>query len=542
MNYFQKSIAKIAALSLVVVASSCLEEIDDLDKLAEYTWNPQLAVPLANSNFSFGDFVTNFDSLTQVSIDNEGLISILYHTDFISARGSDIFTDLGQTLTLTPVSASIPGILLSQLPVLGSITFTQDITVALNSPSGEAIDSVWLNSGNLIINIDWGFATAGSFTITLTSVSSNSRTVLINNNFTSADFMFSDNIDLSGATLDLTDNGVTSNTFSFSLEITLQDPGAPVTSGDFNLTFDFQNPVFKGIFGNLGADKDIFSARDTIDLKFFDNIIGGTFFLENPMFNFTFKNSYGLPIAIKLGQLTVSSLINGTGELTGSITDTLNLPTITAPDFSGIGTDAVSKIEVNNTVSNVANLLELLPNKLIYRFEGILNPGGAVPQNFVLDTSNVKIGLDVELPIHGRVNNLIASNEFEFDGETFNDIDLALFRIETDNGFPFEVNIQVYFLDSTNTKIDSLVTTDPAFFSAAPVDGNGIVTASVIKTTDIEMTDSKLRKLESSTTKIRVEAVMNSNPTNPTQSVKVLESYKLQINIGVQTEFAISTG
>lgn len=541
MNYFQKSIAKIATLSLVVVASSCLEEIDDLDKLAEYTWNPQLAVPLANSNFSFGDFVTNFDSLTQVSVDNEGLISILYHTDFISARGSDIFTDLGQTLTLDTVSASIPDILLSQLPVLGSITFTQDITVALNSPSGEAIDSVWLNSGNLIINIDWGFATAGSFTITLTSVSSNSRTVLINNNFTSADFMFSDNIDLSGATLDLTDNGVTSNTFSFSLEITLQDPGAPVTSGDFNLTFDFQNPVFKGIFGNLGANKDIFSARDTIDLKFFDNIKGGTFRLENPIFNFTFKNSYGLPIAVILGNLEMSSLINGTGQLTGSIADPLNPPTITAPDFSGIGTDAITILEVNNTNSNVADLLAILPNKLIYKFEGKLNPGAVVPQNFVLDTSNVKIGLDVELPIHGRINNLEARNEFEFDGETFNDIDLALFRIVTDNGFPFEVDIQVYFLDSTNTVIDSLVTTDPVFISAAPVDAGGIVTQSIVKTTDIELSESKLNNLENST-KIIVVAIMNSNPADPTLSVKVLDTYKLQINIGVQTEFAISTG
>lgn len=544
MNYFQKSIAKIATLSLVVVASSCLEEIDDLDKLAEYTWNPQLAVPLANSNFSFGDFVTNFDSLTQVSVDNEGLISILYHTDFISARGSDIFTIPSDTIQ---DAVTIPDALLSLLPIDGSITFTKDFSVLFNASSVGAIDSVWLNSETsattniLITQIDWTIAAPGSFTITLNSVRNNSGTVQINNNFTSAQSTFEDITDLSESTLDLSNNGITTNTFNFSIEITLQDPGVPVAPGDFNLTFIIQNPMFKGIFGNLGADEKIFSTQDTIALKFFDNITGGTFFLENPMFNFTFNNSYGLPIGVKLGQLAVSSLINGQGQLTGSITDTLNLPTITAPDFSGIGTDAVSKIEVNNTVSNVADLLALLPNKLIYQFEGILNPGGAVPQNFVLDTSNVKIGLDVELPIHGRVNNLIASNEFEFDGETFNDIGLALFRIVTDNGFPFEVDIQVYFLDSTNTVIDSLVTTDPVFISAAPVDAGGIVTQSIVKTTDIELSESKLNNLENSA-KIIVVAIMNSNPADPTLSVKVLDTYKLQINIGVQTEFAISTG
>ena len=333
MNYFQKSIAKIATLSLVVLASSCLEEIDDLDKLAEYTWNPQLAVPLANSNFGFDDFVTNFDSLTQVSIDSEGLISILYHTDFSSDRGSDIFTIPGDTIQ---EAALIPDALLSLLQVDGSITFTKDFSVLFNASSVGAIDSVWLNSETsattniLKTQIDWTIAAPGSFTITLNSVRNNSGTVQINNNFTSAQSTFVDITDLSESTLDLSNNGITTNTFNFSIEITLQDPGIPVTSGDFNLTFIIQNPKFKGIFGNLGADKDIFSARDTIDLKFFDNIIGGTFFLENPMFNFTFKNSYGLPIAIKLGQLTVSSLINGTGELTGSITDTLNLPTITA--------------------------------------------------------------------------------------------------------------------------------------------------------------------------------------------------------------------
>ncbi len=539
MNYFKKSIAKITTLCVLVIASSCLEEIGDLadDRLADYTWNPQLAVPLANSNFSFDDFVTNFDTLTQVSTDNEGLISIIYHTDFISQRGNEIFTVPGQTLS--PVTASIPGALLSLLPTDGTITYNQVFSVPFSASSGEAIDSVWLNSGTLNTNINWTFAAPGSFTITLNSISNNSGTVLITNNFTASQSTFSDNIDLSGTTLDLTDNGTSTNTFNFSLEITLQDPGVPITSGNFNLAFDIQNPMFKGMFGNLGT-KPIFSTRDTIDLKFFDNIKGGTFFLENPMFNFTFNNSFGLPIAVDLGKLTVNSLINGTGQLTGSITDPLSPPTITAPDFTGVGTNAVSILEVNNNVSNVADLLAILPNKLIYDFEGILNPGVAVPQNFVLDTSNVKIELDVELPIHGRVNNLIASNEFVFDGSNFNDLDLALFRVVADNSFPFEVSLQVYFLDDTNTILDSLVTIDPVFIEAAPVDASGIVTGSVVKTTDIEMSDSKLANLQNST-KIVVFAIMNSS-NNTTQSVKVLDTYKLQINIGVQTEFAISTG
>jgi len=252
MNYFKKSIAKIATLGLVVIASSCLEEMGDLDKLADYTWNPQLAVPLANSNFSFGDFVTNFDSLTQVSVDNEGLISILYHTDFISERGNEIFKDLDLSQTFPPVIASIPGILLSQLPVLGSIPFTQDTSVAFNV-SGEALDSIWLKGGTLNTNIKWTIAAPGSFTITLNSLSNNSGTVLINHSFTSADSTYSEPIDLSGTTLDLSNNGTATNTFNFRIEITLQDPGVPVSSADFNLNFDFQDPVFKGIFGNLGG-------------------------------------------------------------------------------------------------------------------------------------------------------------------------------------------------------------------------------------------------------------------------------------------------
>jgi len=90
-----------------------------------------------------------------------------------------------------------------------------------------------------------------------------------------------------------------------------------------------------------------------------------------------------------------------------------------------------------------------------------------------------------------------------------------------------------------------LVTIDPVFIEAADVDPNtGIVLpnqSNQPKVTDIELSDSKLNNLENST-KIIVVAIMNSNPGDPTLSVKVLNTYKLQINIGVQTEFAISTG
>jgi len=181
----------------------------------------------------------------------------------------------------------------------------------------------------------------------------------------------------------------------------------------------------------------------------------------------------------------------------------------------------------------------MLPSEITYWLDGTINPAGVVEKSFVLGESVVNIGLNIELPLKGRISNLKAEKEFEFDAATMLDnINFALFQVRVDNGFPLRTELQLYFLDASGQILDILIEGDPTIMEAAPVDGNGIVTNSVEKLMQIELDKDKIDNIQNATT-ILLEATF-STTDDGNVSVKMLESYEMNIKIGMQTEFQIT--
>ena len=115
---------------------------------------------------------------------------------------------------------------------------------------------------------------------------------------------------------------------------------------------------------------------------------------------------------------------------------------------------------------------------------------------------------------------------------------LALFQLRVDNGFPLNTELQLFFVDATGQILDVLIEGDPTIMDAAPVDADGIVTASVEKLIQIELDAEKINNIQNATT-ILMEATFNTTD-NGNVSVKMLDSYKINIKIGLQTEFEIT--
>jgi hypothetical protein len=99
--------------------------------------------------------------------------------------------------------------------------------------------------------------------------------------------------------------------------------------------------------------------------------------------------------------------------------------------------------------------------------------------------------------------------------------------------------MQLYFLDQFGQTLEVLIPEgDQRVIAAAQVDSEGLVTDPTVKVTQIELEKSKIDLIKDTKT-LRLEAAFNTSE-NGNVTVKILDSYKLNIKIGVQTEFNIT--
>ena len=501
--------------------------------IAQYTWSPKFSLPVASANFNFKEFVNEGSPDQEFETDAEGVVILIYKDTLESQTGSDLFFLFDQSLNQ---SINLPLNLVNDLPINGSITHSQSFDLPFISEPGSTMDSVVLSTGNLFSNLNWDFSQPGNLSITFQSILQNGSPLILSKSFTGAlnDRIFQIDEDLSGSTLML-NNGTNGNRFQFDFEITLNDNGTPVSTADqLNMNFSFRNLNFTGMYGDL-ASKTIASDIDTISITFFENIIEGSLFVEEPTIGFTFDNSFGFPIDVDLNTFEAISS-QGSLSLSGPITQSQPLG---APDFSGIGTSVQTEIEVNKDNSNFRDLIALLPNSLVYQFDGILDPNN-LGSNFVLNNSLVDVFVEIQVPLFGSVQQLVAFNIFDFDGNDFNDVDFALVRTDINNGFPFEAAVQVYFLDVSDNRLDSLITNGDILVQSAIVDANGIVIQSTEKITTASFDRQRLDNIQNA---VRVEIRASATTfNNGTQSIKILETYLMDVVISLQTQFGIKIG
>jgi len=525
-----------APLALSLLLWGCLEQIGDLNKIEDYTWNPNLAFPIANSTFGLVEFLEDPDVDDYIQTDPNGLILFTYEDQFESQDAASYVEIPDESFD---ASIQFPAPILIQLPIDITVSKTESFSITLDNTEGDEIDSALLSAGSLALNIQADFPASGEVSFIFNSALENGLPLQRTYSwvFTGGQPVLdiADIIDLSGFKFDLTEGGSTSNSFKFDVMVTLNYEGQPVLSSN-SLDFNVQvlSTEFDAAYG-LFASRAIESNPETIQLDFFESLIEGSFYLDEPSVSLEFSNSYGLPIGVDLGNLTFSNA-NETQNLTGSITTSQQV--IDAPDITQVGQTVVSSITIDNNNSNLPDLLSLLPTEITYELSGTINPAGLNQRTFVLGTSKVDIGLNVELPLIGRISDLKIDQEFEFDGaNTLDDFNFALFKITIENGFPLGAVMQVSFLDQAGQVLDVLIEGDQNLINAAPVDGQGVVTESEIKVTEIEVDKAKIDAVMN--TKTLLLEVFFTTTNDGTVSVRMLDSYEMNVKMGVQTEFNV---
>lgn len=266
----------------------------------------------------------------------------------------------------------------------------------------------------------------------------------------------------------------------------------------------FQNLEFSYLEGFWGHQRYSL-IRDTIEIDINQTDLVGDVRIENPKVTMRVSNSWGFPTR---GVIKYLSFIGQNGEeipLESSLfpdsTVDFNYPSFAAGE---IGQTKHTDLYLDETNSNIAEIFNSQPTRLIYEVDGISNANND-PNiiGFLTDSSVISLTMRVELLLEGSARNFGAEQMVDLNFGNFGDLDTAdieevEFKLVTENGTPVSTTLQLYFLDDDGFAIDSLFAGEPKFImQAAPVNGDGVASGTTRTENFIPMSAERFERVRS---------------------------------------------
>lgn len=348
---------------------------------------------------------------------------------------------------------------------------------------------------------------------------------------------FTINYDISGYEIDLRGKDPTIkdtvNSFYNILDVTIDSTGI-----ERNISLDDSIYMYLGLLdlepeyaeGYFGGETFVVGP-ETIDLDFFSSVSGGLGF-ENLNFNLVLENGIGAEGRATIQQLTSRNSKKGS-------TVALSGPGITGPHLLAPATyppllPSVKVINLNETNSNIKPFIEQIPDKLDYHITIETNPNGNSSnfKDFITDRSEVAAKLEVDMPVSLKADAITLIDSFDFDMTTVKDgvnILEGSINVVSDNGFPFEVQLQIYMLDGNGLIIDSLVGSTNDRIMAATADANNRVTSPLRSVVVARIDQEKMLRFRE-TRKFLVKAVINT-PKTTNDYWKIYSDYTFKVSL-----------
>lgn len=538
-NSFGKIIYPVLLLIVIsFLLQACYKDKFDFAKLTKTEWNPDLAAPLIKSTMTMKDLL----EIGDVSFieDGDNFITIVYSDRIYSDFAQDMITIPDQILD-TNFNFTYP----ISLPLGDSTTESYVFTQEFSTNNGEIFDSIFIKKGTLHFQTVGNMNHNGKIVVTipqLTKANGETFRKTIEYKYTgNLPVIVSKNFDLVGYKMKFSHVG-SMNILKEYVDITAYADGNANTSPYyFSTQKNLIGMEFYKVFGYLGQYEHKFE-KDKVSIGLFDGLTIGEQILEDPRINLIFYNSIGAPLNINFLDFTA---INGANQvaLSSSILQSIN---VDYPNIYNVGQTVISKITLDKSNSNVQDVFDISPEKITYEVEGKSNPTGTVIKNFVIDTSNFYMDVEVEIPLFGRAWNFTmqdTNKNFNFE-EDIGDIDEIQYIevvLNAHNELPAEGLIQVYFTDSNYVVIDSLYSSNEQIIhSAIPgAPPTYRVIQKTHKTTSVILDKPKMDKIKNA--EKLITSIKFSTVNNGGTIVKFYSDYTIDLKVGVnvklKTEF-----
>jgi len=438
-------------LSFSVMLNSCYKERMGIDKIAGGTWSPDLAAPIAYGDLTMARMIRDSEKTWKEYPD--GLLSLIYEEKGISDFADKIITISDQKIDTTINFALTPGM------NVGDSTFKYFVLhTEFKSNNNERLDSVLIKSGTLSLEVTTDMNHNGYLEITIPSMTRYGVTFRQRLNFIysgGATTTVSVNVPIFDYYLTLDNSGSNNNVLKQYVKVSATKSSNPDNSPySFSLKQEIKDIKYLLAMGYFGMHTfNIDETKVPVDL--FDNQTAGSIYIQDPHLYVTLRNSYGLPSNLTFDQFYAER--NGVKK---NITSSL-LPTLPVnfPPFSNIGGSDTTIYHFHSGNSNIVDIIDMNPTQLVFEGNVKTNPNALIVPNFVLDTSHIQVDILLELPMYGRAMNFELRDTSDINGDNETNIDqlksLQL-NVNTVNGFPVDVMLQLYLADTNNVIIDSI--------------------------------------------------------------------------------------
>jgi hypothetical protein len=266
----------------------------------------------------------------------------------------------------------------------------------------------------------------------------------------------------------------------------------------------------------------------------------------NPKVTMRVRNSWGFPTR---GIIKYLSFIGQNGEelqLQGTAFQndgTNDYADFAYPSFIAgeLGQEKITDIYMDESNSNIADIFNLQPTRLVYEVDGVSN--AQLDPNligFMTDQSVLGLQMRVELVLEGSAKNFGAEQTLDLNFDGFGSLDSANiesveFKLVSENGTPVDINAQIYFRDEAGTDIDSLFDAGAKnILNAAPVNNQGIASGVTRTETFIPMTAARFDRIR--TTKTAFMKAYFTTAQGGTIPVKLLADNSSTVKLGIKVK------
>jgi hypothetical protein len=404
----------------------------------------------------------------------------------------------------------------------------ESMELDLSQGNGEALTTLRLSAGTITYDISSGIKEDIELDFTLPYATNGgvpfSQTINLNSD-NATDTEQQGSFDLSGYELDLTAGGTGTNVLAADIVARIVSSGVPVPfslSDGVSFELSFGDITIDYLEGNIGTQTfDL--PEDTIALGMDTLLPDVAIIIADPRISLTLTNSFGIPLGIDFSDIT--ALKDGSDLSLTGLSDPF---TIGAPSTNG---DSVqTEININNSTTNISDLLSFKPAQLVFGLSGSTNPNGPTT-NFLSGESGVAISLAVDIPVYLGVSGFEYRDTLDFPEEVFDNVVEATMKTIITNELPVDINVQAYFLDENYEVIDSLYDEYTPIVTSSEIDGNGEVVSSSVADTDTELNEEKTARLKPA--RHIVTSTRFSTANNGLTAAKFYSSMKVGIKLGV---------
>ena len=526
-------------LFLASIFASC-KKSDQVDLSSLQTYH-HVAIPLVSAEIDVEDMLER-DTGDIISTGTDGELFLAYVTNPTSISASEIveIPEQSFSISVNPVTQNLPS-LNNTIPYVGSSINT------LTFPSGEELTSIEFSQGILTIDFENNLLHEVVVTITIPSLVDD-----LGNYFSDILTVDSNNTGVTQANLsnyifDLTKGNIGYNEIVVNLDVNINGSGSPInTTDDLIFSFSMDNLEFETIYGDLKYKKidDLGSVPLVIDI-FSNSESAVQFLLTNPKIEHTIQNSFGFSVNMGMDSMYYEDLqgvflgnVLYDSAAAGNLQQApFYFPAIQQPSIQGDSVTSIITMDATNSTIN--ELINSTPKSIISYPVVVVNADSTITNNNIISSSSkITVSTEITLPLEGYAGGWVMGDTIPFDfkvDELFSsetDIDSAIIKFTTTNGWPVEVNFTLELLDS-NMNLLSSIADEELVLQSATLDANGKVIADSEQKVTLLGCDESCVDYLNQTKFVNLLVTAGSSDYDNQRTVKIYSDYKLQLSMAL---------